>query len=669
MKTLSNFLIEAEKKVSGQGTQQAVGAVTETIAAAALIHRHIDKKHFKKPENQETIQTARKTYETAAPRLSSGDLENRKTHGFEQAKRIKSHLGELYPDHEIEEAHHTATQGGIDRATKGKHKDSNLVNPSDVTVGLRHKKTGEMLYHGLSLKSTQKAKGDIGFKNPSPRHMDAALGTQTTKLWEKAHKDLHDYVHQHDKRFGSMTNNERKEALRKLSGNRVNRNKEQNISNNKKHQEFAENYEKIKSKTHARIRNHIVDHLQGMINSGAKGHQQVKHFLLHNYLNAGEKDGEGESDTPPMPYSKVTTNGTAKTGVTSKVEVPHQSKVAGILRDPETRLEVSRAPTGDKYIHYHAHVPQKNAKGKIIGYRRVHLFSEQVKTSSAFGNSSPRHNIQPPGKEGLNEEMREATDLKDRFKKYIKPTVKTTPKMERIVNPAGRTTDHVEYKVTGPTGMVHRFKSKREAQAHYSSFTEQEMWETWSQKYKKSIDCSNPKGFSQKAHCQGRKKKMKEHIEEAVKMTALEKFRKAAAEREKKHAEIEKNRSKDGSGLTAAIDRLSKQVNKEEVELDEVSDTLAANYVKKRTSDYVKSMKGQVQPSDVYNKMSDKHKAGIGRAMDRIVKPVKEDSPTNAAGTGAVAGLGVGPQGEPGVNMKKKKKVIPFAMFTRKMPD
>jgi hypothetical protein len=77
---------------------------------------------------------------------------------------------------------------------------------------------------------------------------------------------------------------------------------------------------------------------------------------------------------------------------------PHQSKVAGIFRDPETRLEVSRAPTGDKYIHYHAHVPQKNAKGKIIGYRRVHLFSEQVKTSSAFGNSSPRHNIQPPVK-------------------------------------------------------------------------------------------------------------------------------------------------------------------------------------------------------------------------------------------------------------------------------
>ena len=36
--------------------------------------------------------------------------------------------------------------------------------------------------------------------------------------------------------------------------------------------------------------------------------------------------------------------------------------------------------------------------------------------------------------------------------------------------------------------------------------------EAWSKKYKKSINCANPKGFSQKAHCAGRKKK--EDIEE-----------------------------------------------------------------------------------------------------------------------------------------------------------
>ena len=34
-----------------------------------------------------------------------------------------------------------------------------------------------------------------------------------------------------------------------------------------------------------------------------------------------------------------------------------------------------------------------------------------------------------------------------------------------------------------------------------------EISEKWTQKYKKSIDCSNPKGFSQRAYCQGRKKR------------------------------------------------------------------------------------------------------------------------------------------------------------------
>jgi pterin-4a-carbinolamine dehydratase len=38
--------------------------------------------------------------------------------------------------------------------------------------------------------------------------------------------------------------------------------------------------------------------------------------------------------------------------------------------------------------------------------------------------------------------------------------------------------------------------------------------EKWSKKYKKSINCSNPKGFSQKAHCAGRKKHTSEQLDE-----------------------------------------------------------------------------------------------------------------------------------------------------------
>ena len=295
------------------------------------------------------------------------------------------------------------------------------------------------------------------------------------------------------------------------------------------------------------------------------------------------------------------------------------------------------------------------------------------------------------------------------------------------IKSSGRSHAH---KIQAAIAMEQRAKvmGKAGAAAVYRSFINsmkdktEEMREAWSQKYKKSIDCNNPKGFSQRAHCQGRKKKMKEHIEEAKKLTSLEKFRAAAAEREKKHAEIEKNRSKDGSGLTAAIDRLSKQVNKEEVKLDEISDKLAGDYLKKANTNLIKKV--GMKP-DLYNYLEPKRQKGATRALNRLMKPVKEethspedrggadsyygrpynnphkvgsqehkdyhkgyhgtefgqkdygsprgrmreDAPTNTAGSGAIAGLGVGPQGEPGVNMKKKKKVIPFAIFARKMPN
>jgi hypothetical protein len=53
------------------------------------------------------------------------------------------------------------------------------------------------------------------------------------------------------------------------------------------------------------------------------------------------------------------------------------------------------------------------------------------------------------------------------------------------------------------------------------------------------------------------------------------------------------------------------------------------------------------------------------------MKKLKEDvgmmggSPTNNVGDGNIAGLGIGNQGEPGVNKKRKKSVVPFKTFTR----
>jgi hypothetical protein len=40
-------------------------------------------------------------------------------------------------------------------------------------------------------------------------------------------------------------------------------------------------------------------------------------------------------------------------------------------------------------------------------------------------------------------------------------------------------------------------------------------------------------------------------------------------------------------------------------------------------------------------------------------------TPVNNVSDGNIAGLGIGPQGEPGVNKKRKKSVVPFKTFTR----
>ena len=81
--------------------------------------------------------------------------------------------------------------------------------------------------------------------------------------------------------------------------------------------------------------------------------------------------------------------------------------------------------------------------------------------------------------------------------------------------------------------------------------------EEWSDKYKKSIDCNNPKGFSQKAHCRGRKKVNEDkQIEKIVKQLrkSVKSHAKQADTLEKKmtegtlHKWFKGSKSKDGKG-------------------------------------------------------------------------------------------------------------------------
>ena len=68
----------------------------------------------------------------------------------------------------------------------------------------------------------------------------------------------------------------------------------------------------------------------------------------------------------------------------------------------------------------------------------------------------------------------------------------------------------------GPPGVTFREEEEE--------LDEEEVEEKWSEKYKNSIDCNNPKGFSQKAHCQGKKKESKEEVEKEVDEDLRESF-------------------------------------------------------------------------------------------------------------------------------------------------
>jgi len=61
----------------------------------------------------------------------------------------------------------------------------------------------------------------------------------------------------------------------------------------------------------------------------------------------------------------------------------------------------------------------------------------------------------------------------------------------------------------------HNFDPKQSQKKYYYNMRSCDfVSEKWSKSYKQSIDCSRPRGFSQRAHCQGRAKNEEEQLDE-----------------------------------------------------------------------------------------------------------------------------------------------------------
>jgi hypothetical protein len=112
-------------------------------------------------------------------------------------------------------------------------------------------------------------------------------------------------------------------------------------------------------------------------------------------------------------------------------------------------------------------------------------------TSAALG-MEPKVFI---GKINMDSELNEKWSEKMENKTYSKEEI------SKLINQAHKGITRTKGKEYTPTSH----EIQKWIDNHLSK--EEEVSEKWSQKYKDSIDCNNPKGFSQKAHCQGKLKR------------------------------------------------------------------------------------------------------------------------------------------------------------------
>jgi len=169
----------------------------------------------------------------------------------------------------------------------------------------------------------------------------------------------------------------------------------------------------------------------------------------------------------------------------------------------------------------------ENPKGTIhgLGFKNVAKAKASV---SKIRNSSRSHAHKIQAAVAMEQRAREMGKTSEAavYRKYINSMKKKTKKMN----------EKVEYTANDFEKLKKKIGSKKK---HDIPSIE----EGWSDEYKKSIDCNNPKGFSQKAHCQGRKK-IKEEIKTDRKISFPEMQKRIRDAKEKR-----RNQRKDSEKL------------------------------------------------------------------------------------------------------------------------
>jgi len=350
----------------------SAGKIAEHSAVIHMFHHmHRQNGTLGTPQHIKDIKPHKEAIKHYGQGAEKDEVHLRVKHGEAMANSALETLKLKHGPHmKISGVHHTAKPGDIERATKGKHKDSQ-DNPSDMVVHVTVPKskslkesTEEHEHHfeGFSLKSSAKQK-DITAKSPAIGfhgtldHKTRKLGTQ--KISHEGLEAIHDSMGHTGK-----TDKQRKDIVK------AHREKE-GVSHGSKIELHAN---ELNRHVHEDLAKELHKHLNHLTSkTGEEGHHQIGK-LLQNHLT--HKSG--------MSWHKIHVKGHQPNYVHATVTPGSEHPLNKVFSNKKTRYGATRSGntvTIHKQEHDGSHTPLAHYRPKA--------------GDTAFASSSHKWDVKP----------------------------------------------------------------------------------------------------------------------------------------------------------------------------------------------------------------------------------------------------------------------------------
>lgn len=328
-----NFLVESSEKNS------------KGVVAELLTQQHLNNGNIPPRYNDEVGRSPAEALDHHTSTLSPETTTTIHEHTKKIADAIRTH----FPDHEIVGTTWSSTEGDYQRhhdAQKTGGTSSDYDN-ADFIVHLKHKKTGEISHHGISLKYA-KDPTDLNPGIPSISKMTNSSEESANKIIDKHNKRIDDALESVHKGFSKLTKNAKSDIIRNAKTT---------------HPEIHKMANQIAHERSAELANHFHS---GFKNLSIEG----KRAAVSAISGSGQKS---------IPTSKVVMN-----PKTSNVKVSDEDKIVNekLGRYSDIHSEV----VGGK-IHFHGVLPDGTTHKRIAS----------LEFRSYSTNSSP-HKIKITGK-------------------------------------------------------------------------------------------------------------------------------------------------------------------------------------------------------------------------------------------------------------------------------